>query len=111
MVLNFRPHPAPGRKLMFKDEDPRLKFIVPLDPRIHFALVCGAKSCPAIRVYKVTNLERGLQVQSLDCTVTRLYSHYAESLTTLRWCAAPRAARPSAPTNPQTSSAACKYSH
>mmetsp|Transcript_13118 Transcript_13118/g.22210 ORF Transcript_13118/g.22210 Transcript_13118/m.22210 type:complete len:322 (+) Transcript_13118:162-1127(+) len=57
-----RPHPAPGRKLMFKDEDPRLKLIVPLDPRIHFALVCGAKSCPAIRVYKVTNLERGLQM-------------------------------------------------
>lgn len=56
-----RPHPGPGRKLMFKESDPRVKFVVPLDCRIHFALVCGAKSCPAIRVYKVTNLERGLQ--------------------------------------------------
>mmetsp|Transcript_39219 Transcript_39219/g.85304 ORF Transcript_39219/g.85304 Transcript_39219/m.85304 type:complete len:330 (-) Transcript_39219:429-1418(-) len=56
-----RPHPGPGRKLMFKESDPRAQLVVPLDCRIHFALVCGAKSCPAIRIYKVTNLERGLQ--------------------------------------------------
>lgn len=31
-----------------------------LDPRIHFALVCGAKGCPAIQVYNPKNLERGL---------------------------------------------------
>ena len=65
-----RPHPDPGRKLMFKESDPRVKFVVPLDCRIHFALVCGAKSCPAIRVYKVTNLERGLQVR-----VRTLHAH------------------------------------
>lgn len=35
-------------------EDPRLRVTVePMDPRIHFALVCGAKSCPAIRVRSV----------------------------------------------------------
>lgn len=30
------------------------------DPRVHFALVCGAQSCPALRVYSAANLERGL---------------------------------------------------
>lgn len=31
-----------------------------MDPRIHFALVCGAKSCPPIRLYSAANLEEGL---------------------------------------------------
>ena len=34
--------------------------ILPVDPRIHFALVCGAKSCPPIRVYTPQRLEYGL---------------------------------------------------
>ena len=42
------------------EEDPRRKWTLALDARIHFALVCGAKGCPAIQVYKGTNLERGL---------------------------------------------------
>ena len=33
----------------------------PMDPRIHFALVCGAKSCPPIKLYTPDNLEEGLQ--------------------------------------------------
>jgi len=28
---------------------------------VHFALVCGAKSCPAVRIYNAKNLERGLE--------------------------------------------------
>ena len=32
-----------------------------VDPRIHFALNCGAKSCPAIKVYSPDVLEEGLQ--------------------------------------------------
>ena len=31
-----------------------------MDPRIHFALVCGAKSCPPIKVYTPDSLEDGL---------------------------------------------------
>lgn len=55
-----RPHPADGKPL-FMEDDPRLEFTVKeVDPRIHFALVCGAKSCPAIRVFSGENLERGL---------------------------------------------------
>ena len=42
-------------------KDPRrVNSIVPPDPRIHFALVCGAKSCPPIRVYDGENLETQL---------------------------------------------------
>ncbi len=43
------------------DKDPRLaKVVRPVDPRIHFALVCGAKSCPPISVYTADNLDEGL---------------------------------------------------
>lgn len=35
--------------------------VTPLDPRIHFALVCGAKSCPPIKVYTAEALEEGLE--------------------------------------------------
>ncbi|QDZ20252.1 DUF547 domain-containing protein [Chloropicon primus] len=46
----------------FKKSDPRAALAVsPVDPRIHFALVCGAKSCPPIRLYSAENLEEGLQ--------------------------------------------------
>ena len=31
-----------------------------MDPRLHFALVCGAKSCPPIKMYTPDNLEEGL---------------------------------------------------
>lgn len=33
----------------------------PLDPRLHFALNCGAASCPPIRVYTPARLEYGLE--------------------------------------------------
>jgi len=38
-----------------------------VDPRIHFALNCGARSCPRVRVYRATGL-----AQQLD-TATREY--------------------------------------
>lgn len=47
----------------FKKGDPRREYVVsPVDPRIHFALVCGAKSCPPIKLYTPDNLDEGLQV-------------------------------------------------
>eukprot|EP00042_Codosiga_hollandica_P034441 m.241012 g.241012 ORF g.241012 m.241012 type:complete len:287 (+) comp54411_c0_seq2:3-863(+) len=55
-----RAHPTTG-KVFFEGTDERLQFCAPeLDPRIHFALVCGAKSCPAVRVYSAANLDRAL---------------------------------------------------
>ena len=37
-----------------------LQAVQPMDKRIHFALVCGAKSCPPIRVYTAEDLDEGL---------------------------------------------------
>lgn len=31
-----------------------------VDPRIHFALVCGAKSCPPIKTYSAENVQTAL---------------------------------------------------
>lgn len=45
----------------FKADDARLdKLVHPVDARIHFALVCGAKSCPPIKLYSSHNLEEAL---------------------------------------------------
>ncbi|XP_061182675.1 uncharacterized protein LOC133191032 [Saccostrea echinata] len=55
-----RSHPA-STKPQFSEGDPRLKYVMKkLDPRIHFALVCGAVSCPAINVYTAENLDKAL---------------------------------------------------
>jgi len=42
-LLGNRPHPSDAKPL-FAEDDPRLQFaVLEVDPRIHFALVCGAK--------------------------------------------------------------------
>jgi len=49
----------------FSPKDPKLQFTLPeadFDPRIHFALVCGAKSCPPIRIFSTSNLNKGLHL-------------------------------------------------
>ncbi|GAQ80261.1 hypothetical protein KFL_000500130 [Klebsormidium nitens] len=46
----------------FGPKDPRrFHAIPPVDPRIHFALNCGAKSCPPIKLYTPENLDEGLE--------------------------------------------------
>jgi len=37
-----------------------------VDPRIHFALVCGAKSCPPIRIFTPDNCERALDLAATN---------------------------------------------
>ena len=47
----------------FGPRDPRLTFIVaPMDPRIHFTLVCGSKSCPPIGFYTFERIEEQLEL-------------------------------------------------
>jgi hypothetical protein len=46
----------------FAANDPRLNLILPLEPRIHFALNCGAVSCPPIRTYRAENLDSQLEL-------------------------------------------------
>ena len=42
----------------FRRGDPRLEFAVfPMDLRIHFALVCGARSCPPIGFYEADRID------------------------------------------------------
>ncbi|MBM4422354.1 MAG: DUF547 domain-containing protein [Chloroflexi bacterium] len=56
------PHPAiPGPH--FGTSDPRRRYsLEQLDSRIHFALVCGARSCPPIAVYDAANIDEQLDV-------------------------------------------------
>jgi hypothetical protein len=54
-----RGHPLlPGPQ--FASDDPRMAWCLPLDPRIHFALNCGSRSCPPIQVYSADHLEAQL---------------------------------------------------
>lgn len=47
----------------FGKKDPRLAFtILPMDARIHFALVCGARSCPPIGFYEPGQIDFQLQL-------------------------------------------------
>merc|ERR1712004_521443 len=57
-------HPA-AKKAQFSNDDPRSNVaLTSLDPRIHFALNCGAKSCPPIRIYKEDRLDSQLDTAS-----------------------------------------------
>jgi len=55
-------HPASG-KPEFEGSDPRIKVsLTKLDPRLHFALNCGARSCPPIRVYTEERIDSQLEM-------------------------------------------------
>ncbi|XP_076060551.1 uncharacterized protein LOC143036746 isoform X2 [Oratosquilla oratoria] len=47
----------------FRRDDPRLATsLIQVDPRIHFALNCGAKSCPPIKTFSGENVNEELQL-------------------------------------------------
>lgn len=51
----------------FQAGDPREAYvIVPPDPRIHFAISCGARSCPAVRAYQPERLDEQLDRAARD---------------------------------------------
>jgi hypothetical protein len=61
----LRGNRRPSYKLLkpFRKGDPRLEFAAsPMDPRIHFALVCGARSCPPIGFYEADQIDFQLQL-------------------------------------------------
>eukprot|EP00457_Paulinella_chromatophora_P006517 gb/GEZN01006535.1/.p1 GENE.gb/GEZN01006535.1/~~gb/GEZN01006535.1/.p1 ORF type:complete len:504 (+),score=59.88 gb/GEZN01006535.1/:129-1640(+) len=62
ILRNNRISAAPLASAPFSPADPRLALAVPLDPRIHFALNCGAKSCPPIAVYQADKLDKQLKM-------------------------------------------------
>jgi GH15 family glucan-1,4-alpha-glucosidase len=58
---NRRPPLSPLRR--FGGGDPRLGHAVkPLEPRVHFALVCASVSCPPVGVYTPEELDRELDI-------------------------------------------------
>ena len=60
--LGNKPHSnCTQRHLTYND--PRTRYAMRrCDPRIHFALNCGARSCPQIAIYSSTNLEKALNM-------------------------------------------------
>ena len=47
----------------FSKTDPRRAFTIdPVDPRIHFALVCASSSCPPIALYTSADIDRELDI-------------------------------------------------
>jgi len=59
-------HPATG-KPEFDEADPRSRVsLTKLDPRLHFALNCGARSCPPIRVYTEDRLDSQLEMATVS---------------------------------------------
>lgn len=56
------PHPV-IRLPQFTQDDPRLRHtLVPMEPRIHFTLVCASRSCPLITVYHAAEIEEELEM-------------------------------------------------
>lgn len=86
---NARPPGFPRRTL--RAGDSRLRWAVPLDARVHFALRCGAVSCPPIRRYDGDKVDQQLaqaarafmaeessfDVTSGVVTTSRILSFYA----------------------------------
>ena len=61
--LRDNSRPPYGLFKPFRRGDPRLPFTVtPMEPRIHFTLVCGSRSCPPIGFYTSEQIEEQLEL-------------------------------------------------
>mmetsp|Transcript_35680 Transcript_35680/g.83205 ORF Transcript_35680/g.83205 Transcript_35680/m.83205 type:complete len:522 (-) Transcript_35680:117-1682(-) len=66
LIRGNKPPPMSSKK-QFAKKDPRIQFAIKkLDPRIHFALVCGAASCPPIKTYDAANVEEALTAAAMS---------------------------------------------
>ncbi len=65
-----RPNPLSGAP-PFSPDDPRLAHVISdLDPRIHFAINCGARSCPPVQHYDGAHIH-----EQLDAATRGFVSH------------------------------------
>ncbi len=70
----------------FRTEDARNRFVLPLDPRVHFALNCGAESCPAIKAYQADQLEAQLELAThAYLSSVRLEQHRVRLPRLMQW--------------------------
>lgn len=62
-ILRANARPPYRLLALFKRSDPRVRFSLnSIDPRIHFALVCGSRSCAPISFYEADSIERQLDI-------------------------------------------------
>lgn len=60
-ILRGNRAPHPRLQPLFAAEDPRRRHsLAACDPRIHFVLNCGTRSCPPLRVYETAGLDEQL---------------------------------------------------
>lgn len=72
----------PGRQ--FAPNDPRRQFALDkIDFRVHFALVCGAKSCPPVNFYDADKVDHQLDAATRNFLWQTTTIHPEESLITL----------------------------
>jgi len=63
--------------------DERLQLVLPrLDPRIHFALNCGARSCPAVKIMPGDGSDDGA---ALEAALAQAAKQYLLSSVSIRW--------------------------
>lgn len=59
-------HPYATKK-NFSEDDPRRQLALSkLDPRVHFALNCGARSCPPVKFFHPESLEEELRIVAMS---------------------------------------------
>jgi GH15 family glucan-1,4-alpha-glucosidase len=62
-ILRGNSRPPNSLLRPFSWDDKRLQYIIkPLDPRIHFVLVCASSSCPPIGIYTAEDMDRELDI-------------------------------------------------
>lgn len=65
-ILRSNALPPYALRKVFSPDDKRLRLTVDkIDPRIHFALNCGANSCPPVKKFTATDLEEELRIVAL----------------------------------------------
>jgi hypothetical protein len=66
-ILRLNARPPTGLRPLLRADDSRLRGAPSrLDPRIHFALNCGARSCPGVRTYAAEKLDEQLSASTRD---------------------------------------------
>ena len=66
-LLRGNKRPPYGFRRLLRDGDPKLASGPSRpDPRIHFALNCGARSCPPVRAYTAEGVDRELEAATLS---------------------------------------------
>lgn len=91
-ILRGNQKPPGGISRIFGTSNPKREYaMTETDPRIHFALVCGAKGCPPIALYSPDNVDEALSLAtrafleselSIDCErrevwLSKIFSWYA----------------------------------